>query len=176
MSGVSMNLKSLLLFFVFILCSLNAFALSSDKDKPMTIEADAVEIDDKKGLTVYRGNIDVRQGTLHVTGDTLVIERVNGETKVVTVVGKPATYKQKPDNKKEDVTARARKLQVYPKRDLVRLERNARVTQEGNVYTGNIIEYNNRDDIIKMKGNIGATDTGKKQKGRIRMTIQPQKQ
>ena len=167
MSGVSMNLRSLLLFFAFILFSLDAYALSSDKDKPMTIEADSVEIDDKKGLTVYRGNIDVRQGTLHVTGETLVIEREDGEVRIVTVVGKPATYRQRPDNKKKDVTAKARKLQVYPKRDLVRLERDARVTQEGNIYTGNIIEYNNRDDIIKMKG--------KKQKGRIRMTIQPQK-
>ena len=169
-----MNLKLLLLLFTFLLSS-NAYALSSDKNKPMTIEADSVEIDEKKGLTVYRGNIDVRQGTLHVTGDTLVIEKENGEVKVVTVVGKPATYKQRPDNKPEDVKAKARKLQVYPKRDLVRLERDARVTQEGNIYTGNIIEYNNRNDIIKMKGNIGATDTGKKQTGRIRMTIQPQK-
>lgn len=170
-----MNLKSLLLLSTFLLSSINAYALSSDKNKPMTIEADSVEIDEKKGLTVYRGNIDVRQGTLHVTGDTLVIEKENGEVKVVTVVGQPATYKQRPDNKPQDVKAKARKLQVYPKRDLVRLERDARVTQEGNIYTGNIIEYNNRDDIIKMKGNIGATDTGKKQKGRIRMTIQPQK-
>ena len=155
--------------------SLNCHALSSDKDKPMTIEADSVDIDDKKGLTVYRGNVDVRQGTLHVTGDTLVIEKVDGTVKIVTVVGKPATYKQRPDNKPQDVTARARKLQVYPQRDLVRLERNASVNQEGNVYKGNIIEYDNKNDVIKMKGNIGATDTGKKAKGRVRMTIQPDK-
>jgi len=139
----------------------------------MMIEADSVEIDDKKGLTVYRGNVDVRQGTLHVKGKTLVIEKENGEVKVVTVVGSPATYKQRPDNKKQDVTAQARKLQLYPKRDLVRLERKARVSQEGNLYTGNIIEYDNKKDIIKMKGSIGATDTGKKAKGRVRMTIQP---
>jgi lipopolysaccharide export system protein LptA len=139
----------------------------------MTIEADSVEIDDKKGLTVYRGNVDVRQGTLRVKGSTLVIEKVNGEVKIVTVIGKPAAYRQRPDNKKQDVTAKARKLQLYPKRNLVRLERDARIVQEGNVYTGNIIEYDNKKDIIKMKGNIGATDTGKKAKGRIRMTIQP---
>lgn len=161
------------LFFILLLLPLTCHALSSDKNKPMTIEADSVEIDDKKGLTVYRGNVDVRQGTLHVTGGTLVIEKVNGEVKVVTVVGKPATYRQRPDDKPKDVTAKARKLQLYPKRNLVRLERNARVVQEGNIYTGNIIEYDNKNDIIKMKGNIGATDTGKKSKGRIRMTIQP---
>ena len=165
--------RYLVLFIPLLLFTLDCHALSSDKDKPMTIEADSVDIDDKKGLTVYRGNVDVRQGTLHVTGNTLVIEKVDGEVKIVTVVGKPATYKQRPDNKKQDVTAEARKLQVYPKRDMVRLERNAIVNQEGNVYKGNIIEYDNKNDIIKMKGNIGKTDTGKKKKGRIRMTIQP---
>lgn len=170
-----MNRNLLPLLLALLLIPMEGLALSTDKDKPMTIEADSVEIDDKKGLTVYRGNVDVRQGTMHVTGETLVIERTDGEVKVVTVVGKPATYRQRPDNKPDDVKAKARKLQVYPKRDLVRLERNARVTQEGNVYTGNIIEYDNKSDVIKMKGNIGATDTGKKQQGRIRMTIQPKK-
>jgi len=170
-----MSRKHLLLLLPLLLSPLDCHALSSDKNKPMTIEADSVEIDDKKGLTVYRGNVDVQQGTMHVKGDTLVIEKVKGEVKIVTVVGTPATYRQRPDNKPEDVKARARKLQVYPKRDLVRLERNAHVTQEGNVYTGNIIEYNNKKDIIKMKGNIGATDTGKKAKGRVRMTLQPGK-
>ena len=168
-----MSRKHLFLLLPLLLFPLTSHALSSDKGKPMTIEADSVEIDDKKGLTVYRGNVDVRQGTLHVKGDTLVIEKVNGEVKIVTVIGKPATYRQRPDNKKQDVTAKASKLQLYPKRNLVRLEREARVVQEGNIYTGNIIEYDNKKDIIKMKGNIGATDTGKKTKGRVRMTIQP---
>jgi lipopolysaccharide export system protein LptA len=168
-----MSRKYLFLLLPLLLFPLTSHALSTDKGKPMTIEADSVEIDDKKGLTVYRGNVDVHQGTLHVKGSTLVIEKVNGEVKIVTVIGKPAAYRQRPDNKKQDVTAKARKLQLYPKRDLVRLERDARIVQEGNVYTGNIIEYDNKKDIIKMKGNIGATDTGKKAKGRIRMTIQP---
>lgn len=168
-----MSRKHLLFLLPLLLSPFDGHALSSDKDKPMAIEADSVEIDDKRGLTVYRGNVDVRQGTMHVRGATLVIERINGEVKVVTMVGEPATYRQRPDNKPQDVKAKARKLQVYPRRDLVRLERSASVTQEGNVYTGNIIEYDNKNDIIRMKGDIGTTDTGKKTKGRIRMTIQP---
>ena len=169
-----MNLK--FIFAVFLLSISNVcLALSTDKDKPMTIEANSVEIDDKKGITVYRGNIDVRQGTMHVTGNTLVIERVDGKVKTVTVVGKPARYTQRPDNKKDDVVATARKLQVYPKRDLVRLERKARITQEGDTFTGNIIEYDNKNDIIKAKGAISKTDTGAATGGRIRMTIQPDK-
>lgn len=158
-----------------LLAPLQSFALSSDKDQPMQIEADSVEIDDKSGLTVYRGNVEIRQGTLHVKGVTLVIERVDGEVKMVTVVGKPASYRQRPDNKPEDVIASAYKLQVYPERDLIRMERNARITQEGNVFTGNIIEYDNKNDIIKAKGSIATGDTGKAEQGRIRMTIQPKK-
>ncbi len=169
-----LQVSALLLPAVLLLPALS-HALSTDKDQPMQIEADSVEIDDKSGLTVYRGNVIIKQGTLHVKGSTLVIERVNDEVKMVTVVGKPASYKQRPDNKTEDVVASAYKLQVYPKRDLVRMERNARIKQEGNLFTGNIIEYDNKNDIIKAKGSIATTDTGKAKKGRIRMTIQPKK-
>jgi len=170
-----MNLKIFGLIITLCGFTTQGYALSTDKDQPMNIEADSVEIDDIRGITVYRGSVEVRQGSMHVTGNTLVIERVGGRVKTVTVVGKPANYSQRPDNKKEDVTASARKLQVYPKRDLVRLERNAKIIQEGNVFTGNIIEYDNKKDIIKAKGEIGKTDTGGKSKGRIRMTIQPNK-
>lgn len=168
-----MNLKYTLILLALLSYPLTALSLSDDKNKPMTIEADSVEIDDNTGLTIYRGNVDIIQGTMKVTGDTLVVERKDGVTKMVTVVGKPATYRQRPDNKKQDVTAVASKLQVYPLRDLVRLERNAKIRQEGSEFTGNIIEYDNKNDIIKAKGNIGKTDTGNKSSGRVKMTIQP---
>jgi lipopolysaccharide export system protein LptA len=170
-----MNLKALVIFSLLFAFSAPGWSLSIDKNKPMTIEADSVEMDDKKGITVYRGNIDVKQGTLHVTGNTLVIERAEGKVKTVTVVGKPARYSQRPDNKKTNVIATARKLQIYPKRDLIRLERKAKITQEGDVFTGNIIEYDNKNNIIKAKGQISKTDTGGASTGRIRMTIQPNK-
>ena len=102
-----------------------------------------------------------------------MIERSEGKIKTVTVVGNPARYAQRPDNKSDDVVATARKLQVYPKRDLVRLERDARITQEGSVFTGNIIEYDNKNNVIKAKGDIGKTDTGGESSGRIRMVIKP---
>jgi lipopolysaccharide export system protein LptA len=165
--------RKLLHILILCLVTQTAHSLSSDKDKPLSIEADTVEIDDKRGFTVYRGNVVVDQGTMHVTGNTLVIERVNGKVKKVTVVGEPATYRQRPDGKKSDVNANARKLQVEPQKDLVTLERNAKIVQEGNVFTGNLIEYNNKLDVVKAKGSVGATDTGPQQKGRIRMIIQP---
>ena len=133
-------------------------------------------LDEQKAESVYTGNVFVQQGSMQIRADQVTVHhREDRHPQHIIAVGKPATYRQRPDNKKEDVTAKASKLQVYPQRDLVRLERDARVTQEGNVYTGNIIEYDNKNDVIKMKGNIGTTDTGKQKKGRIRMTIQPTK-
>ena len=53
--------------------------------------------------------------------------------------------------------------------------RYAKVIQEGDVFTGNLIKYDKKNDRVIMKGDIKATDTGPKQKGRVRMTIQPNK-
>ncbi len=168
-----MNHKYILIVLLFF-CPGPAMSLSTDKDKPMTIEADSVENDDRTGLTIYRGNVDVKQGTMKVTGDALVIERKDGKTNTVTVTGKPATYRQRPDNKRQDVTAEAHKLQFYPQRNLIKLERSAKIKQEDSLFTGNIIEYDNKNDSIRAQGNIGSTDTGTESRDRVRMTIQPE--
>ena len=147
-----------------------AMPLSTDKDQPMTIEADSVESDDSTGLIIYRGNVDVRQGSMRVTGDTLVIERKDGKTDIVTVTGRPATYRQRPDGKEQDVTAEAHELQVYPQQDRIRLRKAARIEQDGSLFTGSVIEYDNRNDIIRAKGSSG---TGDEAGDRVRMTIQP---
>ncbi len=141
----------------------------------MTIEADSVESNESTGLTVYRGNVDVRQGTMKVTGDTLMIERKGGKTRIVTVTGKPATYRQRPDNRDQDVTAEAYKLQFYPQSNLIKLEKSAKIEQRDNLFTGNVIEYDNQNDIIRAEGSISTTDIGAETGGRVHMTIQPDK-
>jgi len=49
------------------------WALSTDKRQDIEIEADAAELDDLKGIVVYRGNVIVKQGSLRMTGDTMTV-------------------------------------------------------------------------------------------------------
>ncbi|GMQ96504.1 MAG: hypothetical protein BMS9Abin15_0175 [Gammaproteobacteria bacterium] len=167
------------IFIFSFICTLYAgdiLALSSDKDKPMNIAANEVEMNDKKGVTVYRGNVEIDQGSMHVKGDTVAIFSIDGEVNKVVIIGRPAKYRQRPDNKPVDVRAEAERMEVYAKKQFVHLERNAKVWQGQDVFTGHIIDYDAKNDIVKARGAPRtATKSGKKSDSRIRITIQPKK-
>ena len=44
-------------------------ALPSDNSKPINVQADSAEMDDKRGVAIYRGDVIITQGTLKITGD-----------------------------------------------------------------------------------------------------------
>ena len=104
-----MNHKHRLLLSILFLLAFNSYALSTDKDKPMVIKANSAEIDSEKNLVTYLGNVDARQGTLHIKGSVLTIKKTDDKVETIIMVGKPATYKQRPDNKQKDNRCKGRR-------------------------------------------------------------------
>ena len=51
----------------------NCFALSTDKDKPIELEADSANLDDKKGISIYRGNVILTQGSTKLNASELTL-------------------------------------------------------------------------------------------------------
>lgn len=56
--------KALVLATGFSLLSGLAHALPSDSSQPINIQADSAELDDKRGIAIYRGDVVITQGTL----------------------------------------------------------------------------------------------------------------
>jgi lipopolysaccharide export system protein LptA len=108
-------------------CSL---ALSTDKQQDIQIEADSAEMDDMKGITIYRGNVVVDQGSIHMTGHTMTVYNDdNDETELVIMEGQPATYRQLPEDSKIYDEAEALQMEYYALKDYVILIDKALVTQ-----------------------------------------------
>ncbi len=124
-------------------------ALESDITKPMNIRANSVEINDKTGISTYRGNVVIVQGSMKITADILWVTH-NTEHKLMKIVaeGRPATYKQRPDNKDQDVRAQARRMEYFANRSLLVLKRQASLSQGGNVFKSGKILYNLKTDRI----------------------------
>ena len=53
-------------FIILLLATLNAWALESDRNQSVLVEADEVEIDFTNGKRIYTGNVSVRQGTIRI--------------------------------------------------------------------------------------------------------------
>jgi lipopolysaccharide export system protein LptA len=141
------------------------WALSSDRDQPMSIEADRVELNDSEGISVYRGNVKVVQGTLELTGDTMTVYNKGDKVQKVVMEGNPATYKQRPDNKDKDVRAKALRMEYFTNPEYIVLQKKAEVEQEGDRLRSERIEY----DVARDKVNAGTNQPNE----RVRITIQP---
>ncbi|MCL4316472.1 MAG: lipopolysaccharide transport periplasmic protein LptA [Gammaproteobacteria bacterium] len=126
-----------------------AGALSTDKDQPINIEADTVEIDDKKGISIYRGNVVVTQGSIRLDADIATAYTPGRQLQKVVAEGNPARYKQRPDNKEEDVRAKAQRMEYYATSGQLKLYEDAHLWHEGNEFSGNRIDYDTRTDVVQ---------------------------
>ncbi len=153
------------LILTFCLLPSLGWSLSTDRDQPMLIEADRAELDDAKGISIYRGNVKVTQGTLVLTGDTMTVHQKGDDVDKVIMDGNPATYKQRPDNKDQDVRAKAQRMEYYTNPEYIILLKQAEVEQEGDTLRSERIEY----DVPKDKVNAGTDEPN----DRVRIIIQP---
>ncbi len=89
--------------FCVLLCilffSLPLMALETDRQETLQIYADNTDGSLGDGLTTLWGNVDIRQGTLHITADEAEVNKTDGRVKSVTFRGKPAFLEQEIEEK-----------------------------------------------------------------------------
>ena len=163
-----MNLRNLIPLGAALFLALPGLllALESDSQQPTYIEADRVEIDDAKGISIYRGNVILTQGTIHLASDILTVYNAEGETERYVADGEPARYKQTMDESQKELVATALKIEYQLARQIVTLTKDAHVTQNDDEFHGDRIVYNMRTTQVQASS---APNTG----GRVRMVIQP---
>ena len=71
-------------------------AESNDTTAPVTLEADFVEIDDKNQEATFKGNVTLRQGTLEINAEQIIVKKdskgfQNGESLWLTCPFSPKT-------------------------------------------------------------------------------------
>jgi lipopolysaccharide export system protein LptA len=160
---------------------LDAEALSTDREQQIVIEADAAEADNRKQVTIYRGDVIITQGTMKITGDTVWIyyDDSNSITKLVSV-GKPAHFRQLPDDKDDFLTADADRMEYYADKDVIVMRGNARYGQGSDRITAEHIIYDSLNGRMKAEstpdiGTDGSTSGGEDKKERVIITITPKK-
>lgn len=157
-----------------------AAALKSDRDQPIEIEADFAELDDEEGTTVYIGNVIVTQGSIRMTGDRL---RVNfteeRDLKDAYMEGRPATFRQTPDDSPEDVEGEALLIEYQALESFLSLIEKAKVTQGERLFQGHRINYDTEKSIITARsaraGSADKDEQPKEKSGRVRIIIPPKK-
>lgn len=174
------NLSKLCLVTVLAVVATQAWALSTDRDKPIEIEADAAERDDNRGVTIYTGDVIIIQGTMKILGDIVTIYFDNEQdiTKVVAE-GEPAEFEQLPDGAVEVQNAQAKTLEYHTADDTMVLLGNAVSWQGESRIEAEKIVYDTRAGKVKADSTRTLTDADASADGggtsRIKITIPPKK-
>lgn len=145
--------------------AVRALALGSDREQPMSVEADRANIDNRNEVSTYLGNVIVTQGSLRITADKLTVYSRERTLEKMYATGKPATYRQRPDGKQQDVNGRGLRIEYFADSDTAIFIDDAMLEQENNTFKSDRILYDVAHDKV---------DAGKASGGdRVRILLQP---
>lgn len=130
-----------------------ASALPTDRDQPVQISANSARFNEKTGIATYTGAVVIRQGSLEIRADEIVITTdARGAMLTTQARGAPARFQQQPDAKKAPVTAEAARIDYDARNEVITLAGKARLRQEGASFQGNTITYNSQRQQVDAKG------------------------
>lgn len=142
-----------------------AWALRGDAEQPIHIEGDDAVINQEDETIVYTGSVKIKQGTLTVTGERLVVKVEDEQVVRITTLGEPAHYTQQLEDNRGDVKAHADAIIYHTAAERVYLNGSAELEQQGNQLKGESIRY----DIVNGKVDASSGETP----GRVQMRLDP---
>ena len=152
-----------------------AMAENNDRDQPIDLEADTVQVNDAKKTSTYTGNVILTQGTLVIRGDKLVVREDSAGFQHGTSYGNPTTFKQKMEGKNEYFEGSAQRIEYDGRMDKVQLYTKAWVKRGNDVVHGDYIMYDANAEYAEAIGGGAQAGTPDAPKGRVHAVIQPKK-
>lgn len=125
------------------------FALATDEQQSIDLQADSVSINHKTGVGVYRGHVQLTRGTTVVKGDLMVVQ-FDRENKLekAAITGKPASYQTLTDPEKPMLILIGHTINYYPERGFAEVVGDAKVTQGNNSFAGPKINFDIKNKIV----------------------------
>ena len=152
-----------LLVLPLLLAAMAVPALESDKDQPIELAADSVDIDESKGRSIYRGDVDLRQGTMRVLADVVTVHQAKRRPTKIIAEGKPVKFRQQ--SEKGPVKGEAKRVEYEVDSENLVMIGNAVLIQGGDSMRSDRIVYDRIRSVVK----AGAAAKGKQ---RVRIKIE----
>lgn len=145
-------------------------AKDSDAEEPMQIEADSVELREREGISIYKGNVIFQRGSTLIKGQLIYIYQKNNVIDHINIEGDPASFRQLNDQDQE-ILAQSLNMEYQNAKGILILKKQAILVQHNNRFTSEHIVYDTFKDIVQA-GSNDQNNTSEKQ--RVTITIQPE--
>ncbi|MFN2348980.1 MAG: lipopolysaccharide transport periplasmic protein LptA [Thioalkalivibrio sp.] len=141
-----------------VIALITALASASERNLPIRIQSDSAELDDQKGVSVYRGNVVVTQGELVIHADLLTVHSPSRVLQRMEAQGNLAKLRTLTEDGRE-VRAEARHMEYLAAERRMVLTRNARIWQEKDEFSGERIVYDmDRETLEAASGDSGRVE------------------
>ena len=157
------TVKAVALFFLLLPTQL--WALASDGDQPIEVEADSLEVREAENISIYEGSVNLVQGSLQISCDRMVIHFNDAnELQLIEMTGDPASLRQLDDDQQE-MLGQAKQIDYIEAQSLIELRGTARFDHAGDIIEGDLIRVNTESNAIQ----AGSSESDQ----RVKMLIKP---
>jgi lipopolysaccharide export system protein LptA len=139
-------------------------ALEGDRERPIELAADSVDIDEGRGTSVYRGDVDLRQGSMRLQADVVTVHQRGRRPVRVEAEGRPVRFSQQ--SARGPVRGEARRMEYDIDSENLVLQGDAVLVQGKDSMRSDRIVYDRERAVVK----AGAAADGQQ---RVRISIQP---
>jgi lipopolysaccharide export system protein LptA len=151
----------------------SSLAERADRDKPVNLEADRVDLDDAKKEAVFVGNVTLTQGTMTIKADKIIVKQDAEGFQYGIAYGNPAHFRQKREGFDEYIEGFSERLEYDGKADKMQMFTNARIQRGGDEVRGDYIAYNAVTEFFQVIGGGKSAATSGNPQGRVHAVIQP---
>jgi lipopolysaccharide export system protein LptA len=119
------------------------FALASDNQQPLQLSSDAAAChrEGVDSVCIYTGKVVFDQGSTHLRAPEITIYKVGAQIEKLIARGKRASYSTILDQNHKAVDALADEITFYVHKDVLVLNGDGEVTEDGNKFSGPYVEY-----------------------------------
>ena len=129
-------------------------ALDSDREHPAIIDAQDIEIDFATGRWIYRGDVTIQQGTLHMMADEIHLFFDDDVLQRAIAHGRPAVFRQQPESSDHFIRGQAQTIEIDEIENVAILSGEAKLQQGGDTITGETIIYHMETEKMTVRGNV----------------------
>ncbi len=148
-----MFIKVLIAYLVLLLGSQPLIAVADELEQPLddaiTLESDAGFYDEKQGLSIYTGQVVIKQGNMTLEADKVSVFSKDRDIYKLIATGKPVKFTQTPEEGKEDVHGHSLVMEYKTKIRVLIMTQQAQVWQGENSTASERIVYDRISEIIK---------------------------
>lgn len=149
--------------------------VAAQAQQPIYIESRSLLIDEKQGLSHYRGKVRFTQGSLVIHASEIKVFSRKGLLEKVLIQGNPSHLQQQAEGQQQPVIATARRIEYSANDDTLQLFGNVLVKQGSQRFSGEHITYNIRNAQVTAQASNESTEGNDQQPGRVKATITPSK-